>query len=627
MRIPRITVGIFCVLATAACSLAQPVAVPVAPAGAPSAVMAAIPAGSMGYVVVHDLKKSLSSVDQYLQTIGVSDLAGDKLPKSLLAALQEELSLGEGFQADKGVAVVMLDPAPFGVDLVKLVTPDPNSTDGNAAKDVKLPLVFLVPGKSIESVFPAEKYGATAEGKYTRLNMPPGPVFALQNGPYILISPLAKALDAVASAKKFALAELAANEAAVVAKGDVSVYVNMELASPLLGKLIDRFSEKIRQDMPAEVKEGNGIDPTAGLALYKDLFGQVRGFALAMRIEPDAVVIEDVATFLPDSTFGKALAVAKLAKGSLLDRLPSLPYILAVGGKGLGEKANGILMDWYMQAVAKMMPGKIPSRLTEIAKEMSQQVTSGQVVLGGAPKGHGIVSLGLVYQCKDPAKLEGLLGEYMDTVKDMMAGFMPDPGMQAMLKQATFARIKDLGAVGGKKVSGLELRHPAFTEGDSAEEIQQILVMVLGEPNIVLRMAAADEHTLVATLGGGSAMLGEAIKTSTGGGPIPKLEGTSKMMPHMPKDPMLVMLLNLGHIYEIAAPVIEQFAGGPPPFELTCKVPLTLAASIEGTSMRGAMAVPTDMVKELVQVIGMAVQMTSGSEDMPPATTPGGEDF
>ena len=629
MRTLRRTLVLGCVLAVASAGLAQTavptpvkkplVAVKVEP------VLGHVPAGSAGFLVLNNVQKSVGNIEKFLDGIGMGEMIKKNMPDGLLRAALASLKVGEGFNPAGGLAVVMLDPAKFNIDLIDMVAPPAKPRTTKPAKEPKLPLVIFVPGTGVQRVFAA--FEPVKAGKSWKIASPAGPVFARQHGGYILVSPTDKAIDAVVASKVKVARGLPAAQIAAIAASDIAVYLNMDVLGPIGAKGLDvltaKFKEMPAQPMPMDIGKIFGF--------YKSLLTQAKGAVITVRLTKSAAIVDELVAFKPDSLIGKAIAVAKFAKSAPLGRLPNLPYVFAMNAHYAGKEANKQLMALMAPLLGEMFKGDKDARAKydKINDDFADQAQSVQVVIGGAPKDSGLFGLAYVITCKDSAKLKALTTDSVGIAKTIWTAMLPEGEPKKELAKVKITYVKAVETVGGLSVDAIEIDHPKIAELD--EDDRKKLTAVFGEDKIRVFITAVDKTTLVVTFGGGKAFLAETIKTAKGGGgTIPADAGVKTAMSAMPKNSQMVMLLSVGNLWQVVKNALTVLDAPAPPINLTAKAPIAIGAKVGGTSLHATLYVPSSVVKDIIQNV-MAMGRRDAMEAPPGATKPppteGGEDF
>jgi len=629
MRTPRRTLVLGCVLAVASAGLAQTavpppvkkplVAVKVEP------VLGHIPAGSAGFLVLNNVQKSVGNIEKFIDGIGMGEMIKQNMPDGLLRAALAGLNVGEGFNSAGGLAVVMLDPAKFDVDLIDMVTATTRPRATKPAKEPKLPLVIFVPGVGVQTVF--ANYKPVRAGKSWKIASPAGPVFARQHAGYILVSPTDKAIDAVVASRVPAARGLTAAQLAALAASDIAVYLNMDVLGPIGAKGLDvltaEFKKMPAQPMPMDIGKIFGF--------YKSLLTQAKGAVITVRLTKSAAIVDELVAFKPDSLIGKAIAVAKFTKSVPLGRLPNLPYVFAANTHYAGKEANKQLMALMAPLLGEMFKGNKDAQATfdKINADSADQAQSVQIVLGGAPKDSGLFGLAYVITCKDSAKLKALTADSIGIAKTIWTSMLPKGEAKEELSKLKITYAKAVETVSGLSVDAIEIDHPRIAELDADD--REKMTDILGEDKIRVFIAAVDKTTLAITFGGGKAFLAETIKTArAGGGTIPADTGVKTAISALPKNSQMVMLLSVGNLWKVVQNALTVLDADMPPINLAAKAPIAIGAKVGGTSLHAAVYMPSSVVKDIIQNV-MAMGRRDAME-APPARvtqppTKGGEDF
>ena len=586
-----------------------------------------IPAGAMGFAVVNNIQTTMGNVEKFVEAIGVGALVPVQQPGGLVDMIKNLAMLGEGFNPNGGFAAVMLDPQQYGIDLAQLVP-----GGGLKAEELKLPFVLFIPGKGVKEVF--GNYPMEQEGEYTKVHLRMGEMLAGTLGDYVILSPLAKALDAVKSAQGKATSELGKEQMSMLERSDVGFYVNMKITGPIYAKILMKMEEQMFH--PGGPKGGEAFMNLAQgyFAFAREMLAQVDSVTLAGRFGKTGVIIEAMETILPDSDIGKMMASTKVSGQPKLDRLPDLSYVLAMGtASASSPESQKFVSDliekaFKNEAVAKAIPQDSRDKIKQILLGFTGEVTGAQFVGGGSTEGSGLFGLDLVLQCNSAEKVKALLADSAATAESTIKAMAGDNADMAKL---TVTYNKAAEKAGETAVDNIEISHPDLT---ASEEDRDKMTKVLGEDKLRIRVATVDDKTVVVTFGGGLPFMVEAAKTaSKGGGTILTGVPLAEVTQYLPKDRTSVAVFNVGNLLEVIRKGAKTMEPDSPVEamlpKLTTKTPIVMAGAIQGTSTQGVIYVPNDLVKEIVgaflQMRGAIMGPGSG---MAPTTSPRkGEDF
>ncbi len=626
----------------------------------PESVLEHVPADALGYVVVPDVGALLGQVDTYLAEVGLVDLVGPAMPDGALEGVRTAAMLGEGFNPSGGFALVLLDPAKLDVDLLAIMglAEEPTTQPETEPVAPKLPIVILVPGLSVESVF--SNYEIIPTGEYSQVILRMGPMLATQRGGYVCLSPSAEALDALAAAEAVSPA---GEQAELLARSDITAHINMEIAAPLIDKMLAKAVESMEQGgSPPMIK---GIW-SSYMGMYKELCSQMTGVTVGGRFAPTGVVIEALAGFKPDSPLGKSLAAAKPVEGNLLNRVSSPSYILAIGSREeapeVTEEQTALAMDmidtWLAMPPFSTLDDQTKADLRALTTNLADQQAGGmQLVIGGAPEGAGLFAASLVLQCKDSTAMKELLLGAVGLAETLIKTFADEEELPFRI-----VATRQVATVDGLTVDAIEFfliepqAQPAMTapaepmppeetptiedepleaeptatvEEDPAEETaaaeeatpepaateetavaeeevaEDPVTVVMGEDKIRFYLVAVDPQTLVITFGGAQPYLAEAVRVAKAGdGAILSDPAVQEALAVMPKNMSGVGLLNAGNLFDVIvnAAVRLEGPGAAPPFRITTKAPIAFGGGVSGTLAHAVYYIPNELVKEGVDI-------------------------
>ncbi|MCP4374665.1 MAG: hypothetical protein GY794_00580 [bacterium] len=580
-----------------------------------------IPAGTMGYVVVNNIQDTAGTFEKFAASIGVLPPSPPDAPAQsmILPMLRQAARLGDGFNPNAGAAIVMLDPKPFGINVAALAASavTGEEPDEKTAKALAngVPFVIYVPGSSVKGVFGNYEIGK-ADGGLSTVNLRMGKMFAVKKGSYILLSPNKAALNSVKAAKITARTELSKSEAKLIKRNNIAYYINAQNLSPVIKAAMEVAGKQAASEEPEAAALINTY-----MSMIEGAFDQIKSDVGGLRIDNAGIVLESQKTAKPDSALAKTMAAtaAITTKGaSVLDSLPSLPYVLAVGAAGGMDNC-----DFLTKAIDKALATEpLATKLTAETKAKTkktiagliEQITGFQIVAGGAPAGKGVVGLAWAIKCKDSAKFKALLADKADLIQTL-ATTLIDDGEAKGLKIPYNKGVEKCGDV---SVDTIEITHPEMLKMSERERGE--MTKAIGEDKIRFLIAAPDKNTVVVTFGGTTAMMAKAIASASGKGPIPTATGTSAAMAVLPKDPQVLVFLNLGNMLNVVRTGMGAFIENPEQLkgmqmmipQLQCKTPIALASKFKGNTAHSVVYISTDLVREVVPKVQQAIMMMMG---------------
>jgi hypothetical protein len=170
--------------------------------------------------------------------------------------------------------------------------------------------------------------------------------------------------------------------------------------------------------------------------------------------------------------------------------------------------------------------------------------------------------------------------------------------------------LKEAEKVDSVSCDAIEFTHPAITKLGAEEKVG--LQKLLGDTKIRFLVAAPDGKTVVMTIGGGTAMMSEALKLAKGGGTIPKDAGVVEALKSMPANPEMVMVISAGNAIAVVKKAAEALDLPLPDAlsAITAKTPIAFGGGVSGDSVRAVFFIPNDLVKEIVVLWKKAAEET-----------------
>lgn len=593
-------------------------------AAIPEPVIGHIPAGAMGFVVVNNIESMTGKVDKFIGDLGFGGMLAQPDPSdpektiqmSVLDMMRGAAALGDGFNPKGGLAAVLLDFKAFDIDIMEMIggAMGGNADNSEAKPKPKLPVVIFLPGKDVKSLLGA--YNPEQAGKYMKVMLPgAGEMLAGQAGSYVILSPNAKALDAVASATKKVPSELPAEQLKAISQSDIAYVMNGKIAGPVLAEIMQVGEAQ----MAANAGE---MAPLVGtyFRIYRELLTQMGAVTVAGRFVEGGLVFDELIAFQPDTPYAKAMESAKLTGKTSLNALPDLPYVLAIGASASTSKQNvqmglDMINSLMLSQPLANMPNDLKTSITKLYEDVTDQVTGMQMVGGGAPEGAGLFGVAFVIKCKDSDKMKSLLAEKARIAQALIKHFGAD---EPDLQKLSIKYVKGATTVGAISADAVVIEHP---EMDNMEERERgEMKKVLGEDKINFRIAATDKNTVVITIGGSNAFLAETVKVAASGtGKIGTDSDSAKALKHMPAERQAIILFSPSNLYDVVVSGMKIMAPETelPPFKITSKTPIAIGAGTTGKSAHLVFFVPTDLIKDVAGIFMMFKGMGAGAGAAP----------
>ncbi|MCK4626539.1 MAG: hypothetical protein KAV00_14565 [Phycisphaerae bacterium] len=596
-----------------------------------------IPAGCMGFVVVNNVADFTDKIDGFIKAI--SPEGQPLLPEKVLDKIRRAAKLGEGFNANGGFAVVMLDPQVYGVDIVEMIAGEKKEPKpGEAPKKEPLPpVILIVPTTDKTLTNMLANYNPVKEGNYVKIQQAGAemPMYCMVAGNYAMIGPNLKAVQNMAGGvRRPVITKLSATDKAVILRNDVSGWINIKMIAPIANAAMTRMekemakaekmAEEQNRDRPNRGRPGGqsmiwAKAMSSNFPAFKEMLKQLDDVSFGLRITKDGIMVEGRCSYLPNSIMGKALSLCRPVAGSLLNRLPSMPYVVAFGARNEPKTPK----DFNLKQIKNVLDNEPFKDLTPEAKakclkvwlELDEQIESIQVYAGGITTGTGQVGAVCVLECKSAEKVKALLADSVVVANEVIKGID-----EREIKKLTVKYHKALEAVGARKVDVIDIDHPELLRMDEGD--RQKMKAILGEDKVRLLITAVDKKTLVITIGGSKSLLVEAMKTAKGTGTLHTNPGITRALAKLPKKRTAVVLYNIGNIFKVVTNIVAAIGEEMPPIPpIVAEEPLAGSISIEGTDISAAGYIPTSTISEVVKAY-MAMMQTimggMGPGAMPP---------
>lgn len=635
MRSLRTTIAVLCALTVTTSVWAQQ--------AKPGDILEQIPADSMGFVAVKDVEGFAGKVESFAGEIGAGEMLKQQMPAGLVAKMKGKMQLGDGFNPKGGMAMVMLNPKEYGIDLTDYM-PDPQT--GMPAKEPnpnEMPILIYVPAKDIQSTFAA--YNPQPDGKLMKMTGPTGDVYAAEGNGYVILSPLKAALAKASGGKSVAKAA-PKDHLKLVGRNDAFMHVNMEVAGPVLLKMIDAMEKQMLQPPAGGMGPGGGMPmPMAGpmmamapmmkpmLDMYRTLIGEATAVTAGMRFAKDGLVGEKIASFKSKGKVAGILNSGKAIDGQPLGKVPSLPYIAAAQmtipkSDAVQDFRQQMFTAMFQSPMFAQVPANLKKQANELDAKMLAQIQEIQFVVGGAPKNSGVFGMAYVMKVKSAENTKKLLAEGAGLGEQMVKEVFKAMGAPTDTPDSptnlTIKYQQGVENVDGLATDVISIDHPNLSQ--MPEEQKKMMSTVLGDDKVRFFVNSPDKNTVVMSFGGSTRFLGEVVKAVKTGGPLPNDKNVAQAMAHMPSKPCCVMLVSPGNALQVVKTGMAAMGENAPlPIQIDTKVPIALGVTTGGDDLHAVGYVPTSLVKE--GFAAWQAAMMGGMEEGAETYPPGGEEF
>lgn len=596
-------------------------------------VLKQIPADCVGFIVVNNVKQFTGNIDAFIQQISPPNQPF--MQGSILEKIRQGGRLGEGFNANGGFAVVLLEPKKYGCDIAELMKGAGGGISMQSAKSKPLPLVLMIPttDKTMASMLAAYQPVRKPGGHIEIPRAGKKPIYGMVAGSYAILSPNLRAVRAVAVGGRSVTTALSATDRMLIKRNDLAAWINLKKVRPILDLVIKNMEGKANQP-PMEAMAPMPLAPMGNvknmiarqLKMLSETVKQMDDVSMGLRIRKEGISIDGRGTYLPDSEIGKVLAAYRPVSRPLLNRLPRMKYVVAGGSRKEGlqpsrENRAKIINQLFSTEPFSKLSAEGKNKLRKAMLDWADQVEEVQFCMGGiADTGAGQVGLACVVRCKSSQKTKQILADGVSIANELIQVAVANEE----LKKLKIRYLKGLEVVAGKKVDVIDFTHPELATMDRGDRTK--MQVILGDDKIRLMIVAVDGKTLVMTLGGWKNFLAEAMKTANGTGVLQNSPGVARALARLPKKHVSVFLLNIRNLFEVVADASKEVGVDFPPLPvLPVQEPFAGAVSIEKRDIVFTGNIPTETVKGLVNtVMGIMASFMMPPGPMPPGGPPPG---
>jgi hypothetical protein len=484
---------------------------------------------------------------------------------------------------DGAAALVLLDPAAVDIDVQALVRRRLGPLTGAElqipAQRLAWPVVVLLPVRASSS-----GASAPATPRVKRRVLGGRAVYTAQLGDFLAVGLSKRAVEAVVGSGTSLAETMPARHRALLDGAAVGLHVNNRVVNPIARRLIDTLDDELQRvlgDSPSFFALQATLVHKALPYLRTWTAGKAADTS-AVRILPDGLRIDRLESYQPDSDMARALASYQ-SDGGVLDRLPEMPWVLAIGSDSLPvqHQALGELSDLAIQVaqIAVQLHSRhrrlAPETLAAVQQNVRQlraQVVSTQICLclsdSARSAGAGLAFVACLEVDRSETfgnTLVGTLGLF-DRLIAQATG--RSDHRYALVHQPGARRVEQVA------VDDLELRFL-----DQAGKS--------GGSRTLLRagMARPDARTVLLSLDPSGKALAASLsarrRTPARWRENPHL---AKALVHMPEDPGSLILLHPANLSEAIGRMRRRLAPEMEPSRpaLTGQVPLAIGSAVVG---------------------------------------------
>jgi hypothetical protein len=479
-----------------------------------------IPGDSAGFVIFPDLGGARDRADVFVHDI---------LPKSFAehfggfrGAFMGEFGLGEGFD-DAGPAAVILPSSRKPASM-----PATSASGDEAGDNSTPPLVSLFFCKDPNKMFAG--YKIVEEGDVLKLSRGGQTEWAIQKGGVMCVSNDRGALASLGR-KASIVPRLSKGVESMLLRADAGAWIDtkafaaMKKANLLTNVMPGLFSEIGRSFFDEDNPLGKVVRwfrmTRAGLLTSAEQW------AFALTFGPEGPIVEARGAYTDGSPMAKALSAAAKSDGAPPAlTLPDKPFIFAYGIRKDVFSTPAEMKSKALAALAESnaMESASPDEKKQVAAMIAAihaEVTEVQH-WAGQTKEDGPLAVATVVRCRDAEALRKIIKRHVPAFQAVVNCAFALPASEDANEnkwQLTLEEANEPGQ-GQARIDSILVSHPMLDKAiqEEAEMARKMLLKVFpGEMKIRARLAAADDKTLIVTIGGGRRFMNEALLAAKGG--------------------------------------------------------------------------------------------------------------
>lgn len=596
-------IGVAMALSAPLCLLAQetPAAKPATPAADPSALLKAIPADATAFLAI----RSLSQLDQDIQDSAKAlNLPPGTIP-SLIQWVKGSLNLGQGFNEEGSMAVVVLNTA----QVTKTEELENRIALFFAANDPKALAVAM---------------GGEKDGEVSKVTFADEPAFAAPKGDFLVVAKDEAALKEAVQAKGGGLVKtMTAERAKAYTEQDIFGWGNFRGISKEL-------RQSIREELKSEMGPQSPIESLMGsLDQLEKMIEQGESVAVGLSVDPkNGITGNFYLSMRPDTELGKQMAGMEAVKGSLLTGLPGEPFVFAMGStaspdteRQLKQMLDVVLSEENVgEKVDKDKLAQVRDGLVHLLSSVQQMSLA--IYPLPVEDAKGMVNATLVAKVRDADAWKQEAKKLFTVGKDLIVEAAKQGGEpEEQVKQfADAVQWKENAeTIGGARVDHLSLDIAKIP--DVGEEDADQAKKVLGPEGVLIRIGALGKDKVLVVFGGGAGRFDATAKLAAAGeAPLSGRADVKKVADRLPAGPKLLEgYLNVDTLISLVMDISSEVGGGIMfPIALRNAAPVAFTSvKIGETAQQTEVLIPMELIRSVADIVRPMLQMGIGGGPQP----------
>jgi len=538
--------------------------------------LAEIPGDATAFVCLPSLKSLDANAQAIIQRLGLEAMV--PLPDNSLREL-----IKQRVPSLKG----MDDSGPLAVILMS----------GEGGAETKLELALLMATKEPKELLQAMNGEPQDDGLWSA-ELFGRPATAIVRDDFVIVGPKKNVLEKIKNSDTSVAKKLSAPIRSALAGLDVVAWVNAE---QLVNAVKPAIEEKLYPLMDAQAqsdweKKSNKLSKQQ-LEVLLDGSEQI---LVGLMIQPTGLALRTVTTVRPNSELDE-LTELSVTDEPLLRGLGQDPYAIA-----MAQTADQKQMEVQFKNTSKYfelledvqdIDAKKLGQLKDCLRDWSRLLRGYRAtVVPLEPNAHGLIGITIVAEMTDSNEWLELTQTGLNVVGELVsaAGDDIDEDVQEMFEALTFEPSDE-------KIADVSVRHlridlEKLRQVD--EDVRDQLSAVLGEEELLVRVAAIDAETVLLVLGGGpqrfEKLVGQARNAEVS---LDEHPGIRQVAEHLPQQRNSVIFVDLDAGLQLGQQILEALDEDALPFSLPeIEVPIAMTVTGGGTWTQFDLFVPMEVV-------------------------------
>jgi hypothetical protein len=571
------------------------------PAGVGSNLLSVAPAEAWGVIVINDLGKTSTILDEYAAKMGM-EAPGIQRRISRMLGVSGQLNAG------KPLMLVILNKETFGDQ----------------------PVAVILSIKEFESFAAGFSAKATeTPGMMKGENEELGQVYFTKKGTFLVMGPTEAIVNAVVNSKQGFATGMEAGSQKLMGNSDLYIRVNFQAVGQFLKPLLMGIGAMMQMGgmggMGAmgggEGTTTQGVNPQVQaqqaqmqaigtmINAFVGLMDELNSLDIGFTMQPKAVQTSTLVNFKSGQDIANLLASQKQTDKSLLKGLPGKDFGIAMGWQWQPKMTK--LQEAMLQITPPLSTPAEVEKFKALSKQAADLVTGQAFKVSMKPvkKGQSLLEVQAVIETKNAKQYLDVLKQTME-LQSKVKMAVKGQELQAQYKyEPAVTKVGDVSVDQFTVDASKALNMPGLSSGGEADQVKGLLTTLMGDSGGLLKfkVAAVSDKLVVLEFGSDQGGLEQLIQTAKSGGTSlssnTKLMAASKLLP---KERFLEGYLDAGKMITTAMGITMNIGNeeGKPAEGTATSLPAVetplvgFAGSIQGPTLRIDMIVPFEVMSQ-----------------------------